>query len=339
MKDNKEVVDLMGATKKVFDNMVSFYNNAQEEAKERMISADKYWPFMMKNIKTEAKITDYSLAMAGMPVPMLMDIIGEADVPATYTKVIIKTKDGTVKEFTIEDVLPKLQPYTKQFENPMQALVYGDPDAILKVMQKVYGADVVQWSIPAQQAEAVFETLSALCLVDLHNAAKFKQEAVFFTIPVVAEDASTEDRKVSVKEEAVEKLVDAFDKSDADYVIDLFPHTDPDYPLMLVNESQTVLNTLSSEEMDKLWPNINREYLVNLKESELDTVYSKILEGCGMTSDADKKKKKKVKKANKDESSSDTRFGAPVKKGRTIRGRLGKSKATNGTSPKDSKLR
>lgn len=326
MKKSEEVVDLMGATKKVINNMVSFYNMAQEQAKERMIPANKYWAFITKDLKEKARISDYTLLMAGMPVPGLMDIIGEGDgYDLTYKKLILTMQDGSTKQYAVADVLPKLAPHTKQFEDPLQALVFGDSDAILKVIQKIFGDDVTQWSIPSEKQECVFETLSALCLVEMYNLGKFEVESDLF---------ESTDAEVTVKEGSIEKLVDAFDKTDSAYVIDLFPHVDSDYPMMLVQESQSVLNTLSSDEMDRLWPNINREYLVNLKESELQDLYNKVVEGCGMQHEPKKSKKKAKKEGVAGPAlrrNRDSGRGAPALRGNRVRGACGGTPRKDGS--------
>jgi len=73
--------------------------------------------------------------------------------------------------------------------------------------------------------------------------------------------------KIVVKD--VEKgLQDAFDKKDKAYLLNMFPNVLSEYPENLIQESQTVLNTLSKEQLDKLFPHIQPEYLVNLKEDQ-----------------------------------------------------------------------
>jgi hypothetical protein len=48
----------------------------------------------------------------------------------------------------------------------------------------------------------------------------------------------------------------------------MFPNVLQDYPEALLQESQTVLNLLSKEQIDNLFPHIQLQYLQNLKESE-----------------------------------------------------------------------
>lgn len=292
MKESKDeqVVDLMGATKATLNNMVKFYNFAQDEAKKTMIDAKDLWKYLIKKVKTEAKISDFALVKAGMPIPMVMEVLGEAD-PKTlaYKTLILTMDDGSTKSIPLDEVLPKIAPYAKQFKTPIEALVMGNPEGILKVMQKVFGKNVTQWSIPATEAAINMDFLSALVLSEMYNLAKFGKESALVEM-IKVEGKTT----MQLKSEAVEKISDAFDKSDKQYVVNLFPNVLPDYPMQLVQEAQTVLNTLSADEMDKLWPNINREYLVNLKEDELQELADRMTENCGM--DHTQKKKKKAKK-------------------------------------------
>ena len=56
-----------------------------------------------------------------------------------------------------------------------------------------------------------------------------------------------------------------------------------------------ILAPFGGLKMNRLWPNIDHEYLKGLKESEADSLLASISEMCGS------KKSKKAKKAKKDE--------------------------------------
>lgn len=283
---DKEVVDLMGATEKVLKNMKEFSDNARKEADDNMIKPKDYWAYITQAIKNEAKITNHALLMAGIPVPLLISVLSEAGPEVVYKRAILTKADGTTKEITVEEFSNAIKPYTKAFGSPMEALVKGNPDAILKVVKKVYGDDIAQWSIPSEKQEAVMPYLSALALTELYNLVKFDKESQLFEMV---------DQEVQIKEGGAQALHDAFGRDDASYVLNLFPHVLPEYPKMLVQEAATVLNLLSGEEVELLFPHIQAEYLANLKESEIDAAAKQFVEGCGKLH-AEPKKKKKAKK-------------------------------------------
>jgi hypothetical protein len=88
---------------------------------------------------------------------------------------------------------------------------------------------------------------------------KFETESKIFEL---------KDDKVVIKEEVEKGLYDAFEKKDKAYLLNLFPNVCQCYPQELIQESQTVLNLLSKEQIDKLFPHIQSEYLVNLREDQ-----------------------------------------------------------------------
>ena len=335
MKEAKDkgVVDLEGRTKKVLDNMVSSFERMRDEANSAMLSQDKYWSFIIKGVKEEAIITDHDLLLAGLPTPLVVECLSLDEAPKTaqltYKTVHLKKKDGTKQTIPFEKVAKDVTPFAKAFQgNGVQALVMGDPDAILKVIQKLYGADVVSWSVPAEESGYLFPSLQAAMLVELYNVVKFQKESalfeknegkieaygvkgmksikwrkVFKSVDALnkwadANDAEVqgtrdvEESKILIKEDASKKLADAFDKDSVADLLAMFPNVLPDYPRVLVQESKTVLNLLSSDEMARLFPNINMEYLKNLKESELQALAKKLREGCS----GEEKKAKKSEK-------------------------------------------
>jgi len=262
----KEVVDLEGRTKKVLDNMAKSFERMRDEANSLMMGQDKYWAHIMKGVKEEAQITDRDLLLAGMPAPLVMEVISLEEQPATktstYKTVYLKKKDGSQQSVPFDKAAKDITPYSKAFEgNGVKAMVMGDPDAILKVFQKLYGDDIVQWSVPAEESAFLFPSLQAAILTEMYNVVKFQKESALFEL---------KEAKLVVKEDAAKRMADAFDKEDRQELLDLFPNVIPDYPMQLVQETKTVLNLLSSDEMARLFPNINSEYLVNLKESELE---------------------------------------------------------------------
>ena len=283
----KEIVDLMGATEKVLKNMKEFSDKARKEADDNMIKPEKYWAYIMQAIKDDMGVTSEALLYAGAPATLVMETIIDVK-EASYKRVILTKADGTTQEIAIDEFSTKLMPHTKEFGSPMEALIKGNPDSILQVIQKLYGKDIAQWSAPAEEA-LVMPYLSALALVEFYNLTKFDKESALFE---VVED------ELTIKEDAAKILHDAFDKEDSKYLLALFPHVLPEYPMALVQEAQTVLNTLSPEEMDLLFPHIQPEYLVNLKESELDALVVKFVEACGYKHP---KKEKVVKKKEKKE--------------------------------------
>ena len=378
---DKEVVDLEGRTKKVLNNMVSSFERMRDEANSAMLSQDKYWSFIIQGVKEEAIITDHDLLLAGLPTPLVVECLSLDEAPKTaqltYKTVHLKKKDGTKQTIPFEKVAKDVTPFAKAFQgNGVQALVMGDPDAILKVIQKLYGADVVSWSVPAEESGYLFPSLQAAILVELYNVAKFQKESALFeknedkieaygikgmksikwrkifkSVDALNKWADANDAEVQgtrdveesaisevqskeylncayckgkgykmkegekekcphckgrgykkenkkqkaglvVKEDAPKKLADAFDKDSVADLLAMFPNVLPDYPRVLVQESKTVLNLLSSDEMARLFPNINMEYLKNLKESELQALAKKLQEGCS----GEEKKAKKSEK-------------------------------------------
>jgi hypothetical protein len=257
------VVDLKGATDAVLKNMVAYFEKAKKVGEDRMIEKEKYWPFLIKAIKDETPIKQEDLMYAGLPALVLIEVLDEANpVPQpAYQRLVIIRKSGKQEEVPLQKVLPRLAPFAKAFKSPVAALIQGDPNTILKVMQKLFGADVAQWKVPAEKAvTACMPALSALCLVEMYRVIAEKAESPLFEL---------KDDQLVIKETAVDGLLDAFDKDKKDYLLKLFPNVIPGYPEVLIQETRTVLNDLSSEEMAKLFPNIDTEYLVNLKESEL----------------------------------------------------------------------
>ena len=259
----KPPVDLMGTTEKTLKFIAEYIETAMHEADEKMIKPEKVWAYIMQNIKAESKITDELLAYAGLPASILMEALDiTEDAPAAtpaYKKLQLKMKDGSVKEIQLADALAKIQPFTKNFANSTDALVKGDAQAILKVMQHVFGADVVQWTVPAEKESVNMPALSAAALVEAYAVAKFDKESVVYEMKA---------EKLVVRDGVVKGLVDAFDKSAKEYLLKMFPNTTEAYPLKLLAEAKTVLNLLDKAVMDKLFPNINDMYLSNLRESE-----------------------------------------------------------------------
>lgn len=259
----KPVIDLMGATKKTLNNMVSYFEQARDDANDKQIKPEKYWAYIMQNVKAEAKITAEDLLSAGLSTPMLVECLDldEADAKPqtlTYKNLILTMKDKTTKSLPLNQVTPKVAPFAKNFKSPMEAIIMGDPEAILKVFQHIYGKEVVQWSIPAEES-IVMPQLAAACLVELYNLLKFDKASEIFEV---------QEKKIVVKKDIEKGLQDAFDKKDKVYLLNLFPNVLQDYPEILLQETQTVLNLLSKEEIDKRFPGINQEYLVNLKEDQ-----------------------------------------------------------------------
>lgn len=356
MKEDKEVVDLKGATKKVLDNMVKSFEQMRDAGKDKMMTQDKYVSYIMKGVKEESRISDYDLAIAGMPAPMVVEMIDLEEQPvaattATYKTVYLQKKDGSTQQVPFQEVVTKITPFSKNFESPTAAIVMGDPDAILKVLQHLYGDDVVSWQVPAEE-DIQLPVLSALALVELYNVVKFDKESNLFekweddvevkstgehakkTVAQLRKEianikktmkpgakraselqqryfaiksktgkwtgkmaASTQLPGIRLKEGAVDALVDAFDKADKQYVLDLFPNVLPEYPEALVQETKTVLNLLTPDEMARLWPNINPEYLINLKEDQLEELVAKLDEMCGKPHGKKKAKKKEQPKS------------------------------------------
>jgi len=300
-----EVIDLLGATKKGLKNMVSSFEHMRDEAGDRIMDQDKYWAYVIKGVKAEHKITDHALMQAGLSVPMLMEVLDLSEQEPmkttnsfglTYKTMQLKKKDGSTKALPLNDVLTKITPFTKQFTNPIQSLVMGDPDAILKVIQHLYGQDIVQWSVPAVKESSIGQSLKAVALVELYNLAKFDKESSLFE--------KAEGRFI-INEESVKALVDAFDKQSKEYLFQMFPNIIPEYVETLLKETKTVINTLSTDEMARLFPNIDKIYLINIKErAELEEL-AKTLETCvGVSKKPElklKKKKKKLKKEAVDE--------------------------------------
>ena len=275
----KPVVDLMGATKKVLANMAEFFEKARDDAKDRMISPDKFWAYLTKELKTECKIQDDQLLLAGMPTQLVMDTLELDEAEAaptkattlTYKNLYLTMKDKSTKKVPIDQVAAKIAPFTKNFKSAMEALVMGDPEAILKVFQHVYGKDVEQWSVPAEESaiHSRFSALAALALSEMYRVAKFNMPSCMYEM---------KEGKLLVNDEGVKKLVDGFDKSDRAWLVSMFPHVVPDYLHNIINETKSVLNELPKEVVDKLFVNINPEYLKNLKESELKELAAKFVE-------------------------------------------------------------
>ena len=186
--DMKPVIDLTGATTKVLKNMVAYFEQAKEEAKDKMIQPNKYWAYLTKNIKAEAKLTNEMLLGAGMSVPLVMECLEEADAPAAlpYKNLYLTMADKSTKKVPLKDALDKIAPFSKQFKTPVEALMMGDPDAILKVMQHAFGKDVSAWSVPAEK-ESWMPKLAAAVLVELFSVAKYAEKAnsmLFKTVEV-----------------------------------------------------------------------------------------------------------------------------------------------------------
>lgn len=273
----KPVVDLMGATKKVLTNMAEFFEKARDDAKDRMISPEKFWSYLTKELKAECKIQDDQLLLAGMPTQLVMDTLelDEAEPvkprTLTYKNLYLSMKDKSTKKIPIEQAAAKIAPFTKNFKSAMEALVMGDPEAILKVFQHVYGKDVEQWSVPAEESAVHnrFSALAALALSEMYRVGKFNMPSCMFEM---------KDGDLLVNEEGVKKLVDGFEKADRAWLVSMFPHVVADYLHNIINETKSVLNELPKEVVDKLFVNINPEYLKNLKESELKELAAKFAE-------------------------------------------------------------
>jgi hypothetical protein len=273
----KPVIDLMGATKKVLTNMAEFFEKARDDAKDRMISPEKFWSYLTKELKTECKIQDDQLLLAGMPTQLVMDTLSldEAEPvksqTLTYKNLYLTMKDKSTKKLPIEQVAAKIAPFTKNFKSAMEALVMGDPEAILKVFQHVYGKDVEQWSVPAEESavHSRFSALAALALSEMYRVGKFNMPSCMFEM---------KDSKLLVNEAGIKQLVDGFEKADRAWLVSMFPHVVADYLHNIINETKSVLNELPKEVVDKLFVNINPEYLKNLKESELKELAAKFAE-------------------------------------------------------------
>jgi hypothetical protein len=273
----KPVIDLMGATKKVLTNMAEFFEKARDDAKDRMISPEKFWSYLTKELKTECKIQDDQLLLAGMPTQLVMDTLSldEAEPvksqTLTYKNLYLTMKDKSTKKLPIEQVAAKIAPFTKNFKSAMEALVMGDPEAILKVFQHVYGKDVEQWSVPAEESavHSRFSALAALALSEMYRVGKFNMPSCMFEM---------KDSKLLVNEAGIKQLVDGFEKADRAWLVSMFPHVVADYLHNIINETKSVLNELPKEVVDKLFVNISPEYLQNLKESELKELAAKFAE-------------------------------------------------------------
>jgi hypothetical protein len=273
----KPVIDLMGATKKVLTNMAEFFEKARDDAKDRMISPEKFWSYLTKELKTECKIQDDQLLLAGMPTQLVMDTLSldEAEPvksqTLTYKNLYLTMKDKSTKKLPIEQVAAKIAPFTKNFKSAMEALVMGDPEAILKVFQHVYGKDVEQWSVPAEESavHSRFSALAALALSEMYRVGKFNMPSCMFEM---------KDSKLLVNEAGIKQLVDGFEKADRAWLVSMFPHVVADYLHNIINETKSVLNELPKEVVDKLFVNISPEYLKNLKESELKELAAKFVE-------------------------------------------------------------
>jgi len=208
--DMKPVVDLMGATKKVLKNMVDYFEQARDEANDRQIKPKKYWAYIMQNVKAEAKISAEDLLNAGLSTSMLVECLDldEADSQPrtlTYKNLILTMKDKTTKSIPVDQVLSKIAPFAKNFKSPMEAIVMGDPEAILKVFQHIYGKEVVQWSIPAEES-VVMPQLAAACLVELYNLLKFDKKSEIYE--VVEKNAQVESLSLDgLKKELVRRIL------------------------------------------------------------------------------------------------------------------------------------
>lgn len=171
-----------------------------------------------------------------------------------YKTLHVHRKGGKVEKIPLEQVYPKLEPFTKKhFKHPREALMMSHPDQVLKVFQKLYGADVEQWSVPAEKNEAIqAPVFAALFATELLKGVKSKfveDKALWF---------------------------EAFDKADRKQLELLFPNVQPSYLDVIINESKTVLDEIGDEQVNKLFPNIDMTLLVGLKESELAALAGKL---------------------------------------------------------------
>ena len=282
--DLKPPVDMAGATKKVVQYMVAAFEAMRDEANDKLISPEKFWTFLTKELKTECKIQDEHLLLAGFPTQMVMDTLNleeaEAAAPAaskgktlTYKNLHLTMGDDSTKKVPVDQALAKIAPFTKNFKSPMEALVMGDPDAILKVFQHVYGKDVKRWYVPAEESVTYhdkFSALAALALSEMYRVGKFNMPSCVFEM--------SKEGELVVNESGVVQLVDGFDKTNRAWLQSMFPHVVTEYLHNIINETKSVLNELPKEVVDKLFVNINPEYLKNLKESELRALATKFAE-------------------------------------------------------------
>jgi len=266
-----DITDVLGAGE-VMKKITKHWNEKKKECEERTTPGqDSFWGYMVGSVKTESQIPDTYLARAGVPPRVLIDaIVEQGETPtnnAVYRTLHLKKADGSEQTVPIDKAAEMLAPHADNFTSPMEAMVRGNPDSVLSVIQHVFGEDVVEWWVPAEAAEMLLAPFKAMVVAEMYHVDKFGNPSGLF---------EKKDGQIVVKEEVEPKVGESFDRSDLDYLKTLFPNVNFEYvQYSIVQESvkrvlpevKTPINLKSTEEVDLLFPNINKDYLVHIKES------------------------------------------------------------------------
>lgn len=254
---------------KVMELVTKHWNETLSAAKKRCTcGSDSFWGFMVGNAAQTVE-ERRSVIRAGVPATVVCEADEQkADTSkAVYKTLFIKRKDGKEETVPVTEVAKLLAPYAKNFKSPMEALVRGNPDSVLKVVQHVWGKDVTNWWIPAE-TEALLLPLRAAMVTEAYHVSRHGNASPLF---------EAHGMRIRCKPGAAKTVAEAFDKSNVDYLKKLFPNvwwgyvefsTIRESLKRLIGEVATPVDEMSKEVVDRYFPHINTEYLKHIKESK-----------------------------------------------------------------------
>lgn len=254
IKEEKEMPQTtLGNTNAVLDFVNDHWKVITKEAEKKMIPPEKYWPFLTANIAKDLGVASEDLIKADVHPKLVIDSFEEFDYDlkeqvSSYSTLMLKKKDGSIVNVDLEEVLPKIEAHTEQFNTPMDALKSGRNADILQLFQSIYGDDVVAWTVPAGQSN--------------ENVKNRISKFVSLIVSKLIKERNKKDLK-----EWFSKFIEAFDKNYLPELVKLFPNVDSEYLKCMVSETKTVFDELGSAVCKQIFINMPEEFFV--KESKL----------------------------------------------------------------------
>ncbi len=249
--------DYVGKTKKVCEFIDAYLRKTYKEySDEKTVIPDKkYANFLFGCAIRDFGLKVEDLMAVGVPVKIIIDSL---DIDAcdaileeqAFKKLYFKKKDGKSISVDFNEAIEKLKPYTKNYKTPVEVLEKANPKSgeegkvlykdVLKAFQQIYGEDIVSWG-SVQENQNLSKFISLYLIEKAHKRVKFTEQVL------------------------EQMFGEAFERKFRPELEKLFPHIDHDYLRLIIQETKTVLDDLGAEMEDVLFPNINKEYLVHIK--------------------------------------------------------------------------